>query len=176
MRVNERERDRECVCDQVATEFTTKQNMAAIVKRGKAKPAAHSNKRLYLESMMELALFTYHSFNERMSQRHFPGIQQTEMGNVFNDTHRARKFKDAEGQVINKAEVSGGFWYWVYTTLCQPGDWALVDMCGSGTEVCMGLLAGVNMVAIDIRPDQVCSQSMPTLGLCDLSRHSRQHQ
>ena len=57
--------------------------------------------------------------------------------------------------MINRAEVSGGFWFWIYSTLCEPGDWVYIDMCGSGTEVCMALLAQCNVVGCDIRQSQV---------------------
>ena len=149
----------------VANEFTDKTNTAVVVKRKKPKPAYHPAKQLKLESMFEMVLMTHHSPDGKMSVEHFPRIAGTTMGNVFNDTHRPVKFKSEHDVVINRAEVSGGFWHWVFTTMAKPGDWALVDMCGSGTEVVAALLAGLHVCALDYRQSKVHTLYLT----CDLS-------
>ena len=50
---------------------------------------------------------------------------------------------------------TGGVWYWFFTTCCKPGDWVLIPCCGAGSEVISALIAGLNVVAFDIRPSQV---------------------
>ena len=69
------------------------------MKRNKAKPKTHKVKRLYLESCWEMVLVGYHSPTGKMSVKHFPGINNTSMGNVFNDSHQTTKTKDEHNEV-----------------------------------------------------------------------------
>ena len=70
-----------------------------IVKRGKAKPKEHHAKKLYMEIMLEHFVAGYHSPSGKMSVAHFPGINNTSMGNVFNDSHQTTKTKDEHDEV-----------------------------------------------------------------------------